>query len=64
MFERTDSPPFQAAAYRALGEVHLLAGKREDAAAALRKSLALDEQRGATLTTGRTRIMLAELGRA
>jgi len=64
LFERTDSPTFQAAAYRALAEVLRLAGKREDAAAAFRRSLALDEERGATLTAGRTRTMLAELGRA
>jgi len=64
LFERTDSPTFQATAYRALAEVLLLTGKREDAAAAFRRSLALDEERGATLTAGRTKTMLAELGRA
>ena len=57
----TDAPAFKTDALRALADVLARAGKREEGAAALRKAVALEEERGATLAAERTGAQLAEM---
>ena len=60
MGERTDSLVGQGDADADLAEVFLLAGKREEAAAALRKALDRYERKGHLVLARRMRERLAE----
>jgi class 3 adenylate cyclase/tetratricopeptide (TPR) repeat protein len=59
--EQTDMIDVQADAYADLSEVLLLAGKREEAAAALEQALARYERKGIVVMAERTQARLAEL---
>jgi tetratricopeptide (TPR) repeat protein len=61
--EPTDMLNVQAAAYADLGEVLALAGRRDEAAAALEDALARYERKGNVVMAGRTRERLADLRR-